>query len=207
MIEKEFKKRYGYDIKLNEDDKTYTILNVPLYPQSNKKSRRLYQTLERACLLEGNTKFPNKVDKFQIEICGDEIEKSWKLEFDDVYQVLKLFELNPKNLHFIKLEIIYPKRTSTLPNLIINVYEFNENGTNEIENEFDFLEFSSIYYNKKPFTKKRIEVMKKMGLKINEIVQIPALPMILLEFNEDGILKPIEYLNRAKKKLFEEVYP
>jgi hypothetical protein len=207
MTEKEFKKKYGYEIVFNEDNKSCIILGFPLYPQSSNKSKILYQHLELASLIEGNAQFPATINYTQLEREGDEISMYSDFHFDGIYQLLKEEKLNPHNLIYLKPEIYYPERTSKLPNLILNLYEFDENGFFEIEDEYEFLEFSFVYYKTKQFTKKRIEIMKEMGLKTNEIVQIPSLSLILLEFDEYGILKPISCFNQAKKTKLENIFP
>jgi hypothetical protein len=204
MNANDFKKRYGYDLVIN-DDKTCTILNTPLFPQSSNKSKKLYRHLERACLLDNNAKFPNKVKFSNIEIEGDFDSMYSDFHFDGIYQLLKAEKLNPLVLTFIKPEIYYPSRRNKLPNLIINIYQFDDNGFFEIEDEFEFIEFTFIYYNTKQFTNKRIGLMKEMGLKIEEIIQIPAIPLISIEFDDNGIIKPIGYLERAKGKKLDEI--
>jgi len=200
----DFKKRYGYDLVIN-DDKTCTILNTPLFPQSSNKSKKLYRDIEIASLIEGNAKFPNKVKFSNIEIEGDFVTMYSDFDFDGIYQLLKDENLNPSILTFIKPEIYYPHRNSKLPNLIINIYQFDNNGKFEIEDEFDFIEIAFIYYNTKQFTNKRIEILKEMGLKTEEIFQIPSTPLLLIEFDDNGIIKPIDYLEKAKGKKLEEI--
>jgi hypothetical protein len=207
MFEKDFKKKYGYDIVFDEDKTTCIIINTPLYPQTSKKSRKLYRVLEQVSLIEGNAQFPATIKYTQLEKEGNEVSMYSEFHFDGIYQLLKEEKLNPKNLTYLKPEIYYPDRTSKLPNLILNLYEFDENGFFEIEDEYEFLDFSFVYYKTKQFTKKRIELMKEMGLKTNEIVQLPALPLILLEFDDYGILKPISCFNQAKKTKLENIFP
>ena len=207
MIQKDFKKKYGYDIVFHDNNTTCTIINTPLYPQSSNKIRKLYRDLERVILIEGNAKFPAKIKYTQIEIEGDETNMYFDFHFDGIYQILIEHNLNPKNLIYLKPEIYYPERRSKLPNLILNLYEFDKNGFFDINDEYEFLEFSFIYYRTKQFTKKRIELMKEMGLKTNEILQMPALPLILLEFDDYGNLEPISCFNRAKETKVEDIFP
>jgi hypothetical protein len=207
MFEKYFKKKYGYDIVFNDDKTSFVIINTPLYPQSSNKIRKLYRDLERVILIEGNAKFPATIKYTQLEREGDEISIYSDFHFDGIYQLLKEEKLNSQNLIYLKPEIYYPKRTSKLPNLILNLYEFDDNGFFEIEDEYEFLEFSFVYYKTKQFTKKRIELMKEMGLKTNEILQMPSLPLILLEFDEYGNLEPISCFYRAKETKIEDIFP
>ena len=205
MNQSEFKKKYGYEVVHNKEKNTYSIIDTPLYPQSSNKIRKLFTDIERASLFEGGAMFPNKVKFSNIEIEGDFVSMYMDFHFDGMHQLLKDENLNPLLLTFFKPEIYYPKRSSKLPNLIINIYQFDNNGLFEFEDEFEFLDFSFINYNKKQFTKKRLEIMKEMGLKIEEITQIPAIPLLLVKFDNTGIVEPFEYLERAKGKKLEEI--
>jgi hypothetical protein len=185
-MKKKFTKN-GFDIVEDIENNTHYINDFPEFPNKNKKSKEIFQTIEQIVLTEKEVLFPMK---FNI------IERVVKLCIDtqDYFSFYGIKNLINRDKHlfigtdtFFKVKFSYEEN---FPILKIIYYTIdNEKGQINCSSMDMLLHIIFINYNQKQFTKRRVNYLQNVvGLNMYEIRQIPILPVQWLEYDLDGNL-------------------
>jgi hypothetical protein len=185
-MKKKFTKN-GFDIVEDIENNTHYINDFPEFPNKNKKSKEIFQTIEQIVLTEKEVLFPMK---FNI------IERVVKLCIDtqDYFSFYGIKNLINRDKHlfigtdtFFKVKFSYEEN---FPILKIIYYTIdNEKGQIDCSSMDMLLQIIFINYNQKQFTKRRVNYLQNVvGLNMDGIRQIPILPVQWLNFDKDGNL-------------------
>jgi hypothetical protein len=177
----------GFDIIEDTEKNTHYITDFPQFPNKNIRSKDIFQTIEQIVLTEKYISFPMK---FNI------IERVVKLCIDtqDYFSFEGIKNLINKDKHlfigtdtFFKVKFSYEEN---FPILKIIYYTIdNEKGQIDCSSMDMLIHIIFINYNQKQFTKRRVNYLQNVvGLNMDEIRQIPILPVQWLEYNLDGNL-------------------
>jgi hypothetical protein len=191
---KKEKDLFGYKVKHLKDEKKYTILDFPNFPQETMNSRIIFSKIERDNFYERDIHFP-----IHFNITERIIEIEYKnIEFFTIKDLFRVIEKDKDRFintdTFFKVKLFYENKCSVLS---ITYYTITNDGSTTIENINDLLDFIFIYYDKKNFTKKFIKKRIEKNSKIpNDIEYIPLIPLLWLDFDECGNLK---YFNHFRE--------
>lgn len=188
--------KYGYDI-INEGD-DYFITDFPNFPNQNKKSKKLFQLLERKILKEKFIYYPTKFNIIErVVLLCDETSDSFSFS-----GIKKLID-NDKSLFidtktFFKIKITFIGKDTELRIIYYTIN--NEKGLIDCSSLDMMLNIIFINYNIKQFTQKRIDLLtNKYNLDIDEIKQIPLLPVQWLDFDDNGNILDFPNLKIVEK--------
>jgi hypothetical protein len=165
----------------------YYIDDFPPFPNKNKKSKNTFQSIEQIVLTERDITFPFKfiMTERVVKLCIDTEEY---FSFEGIKNLID----RDKHLFlgtntFFKVKFSYE---DNFPILKIIYYTIdNEKGQISCSNMDMLLQIIFINYNQKQFTKKRVDYLKNVvQLNMDEIRQIPILPVQWLNFDENGNL-------------------
>jgi hypothetical protein len=195
-MKKQFKLN-GFNV-VNEVDKSlYYIDEFPEFPNKNKKSKETFQSIEEIILDDKISSFPLKfnITERVVKLCLDTEEY---FSFEGIRELIKrdthLFK-NSKT--FFKIKFNYE---DNIPILRIIYYTIDdEKGLIDCSSFDMLLDMIFINYNQKQFTKKRIDYLENVvQLNIDEIKQIPIIPVQWLDFDEEGNLSEFPNLLLCK---------
>ena len=177
-----------------KDNNINYIDNFPEFPNKNSRSKKTFQTLERIILTEKELEFPLN---FNITERVVELHEDTSIYFSTL-GLKKLIdrdkEIFKDTKTFFKIKISW---VSNVVVLVITYYTLdNQKGLINCFSLDDMLDNIFINYNTKQFTTKRIEYLKKFPkLKIDEIKQIPIIPVRWLDDNIDNYLSDLINMN------------
>ena len=173
----------GY--KLVNNDTDYYINDFPNFPNQNQKSKKLFQSLERIILLEKEIIYPLKFNLTErvVKLCD---ETSEFFSFSGIKKLIdrdKSLFINTKT--FFKTKISFVDNNTELK-IIYHTID-NDKGLIDCYSSEMLLDIIFINYKLKQFTPRRVEVLTDLyNLDMNEIRQIPLLPVQWLDFDENG---------------------
>lgn len=177
-----------------KDNNINYIDNFPEFPNKNSRSKKTFQTLERIILTEKELEFPLN---FNITERVVELHEDTSIYFSTL-GLKKLIdrdkEIFKDTKTFFKIKISW---VSNVVVLVITYYTIdNQKGLINCFSLNDMLDNIFINYNTKQFTTKRNEYLKKFpNLKIDEIKQIPIIPVRWLDDNIDNYLSDLINMN------------
>jgi hypothetical protein len=186
----------GY--KLVKDDTTYHIEGFPEFPNKNKKSKETFRKLESVILKEEELVFPLKFSiterVVQLSIGTEEYFSITGIE--NLINRDKSLFLNTKTFFKIKISFI-----ENITELKIIYYTIDNNKGLIDCNSFEMLlDIISIQYNVKQFTPRRVEFLTDVvKLRMNEIRQIPIIPVQWLRYDVNGNLEEFPNLQLIDK--------
>lgn len=178
---------YGFKVIQGQDKKSVKILNFPHFPQETKQSRKFHYELEKYNFTTRNIQFPIKLDiterKFEVDYGS--------IDFFTLQELFNIIEIDKdrfiNTVTFFKVKLVYENKKSIIS---IIYYNINSNGNLTIQDINELLDFTFIHYDKKRFTKKFINPrIKKYGEFPNDVEQIPLLPLLWLDYDENNNLK------------------
>ena len=173
----------GY--KLVKNDTDYYINDFPNFPNQNQKSKKLFQSLERIILSEKEIIYPLKFNLTErvVKLCD---ETSEFFSFSGIKKLIdrdKSLFINTKT--FFKTKISFVDNNTELK-IIYHTID-NDKGLIDCYSSEMLLDIIFINYKLKQFTPRRVEVLTDLyNLDMNEIRQIPLLPVQWLDFDENG---------------------
>ena len=176
----------GFNAKKGEDG----LIDINMtcdYPQEKRECFEFHQRLELLKIKETNITFPLRLIHWTITI--NPTNESVIKEYFSLKGIKKIIDENKSKLigkiTFVKTEISYPLKAK-FPNLYVYFHQVVAEGGEYIICDNEMIESCSIHYeNIKQFTKKRIADLKKL-VNVEELQQIPFLPIELISFNELG---------------------
>lgn len=182
---------FGFKVLHNQEEKNYEIFDVPIFPQETIQSKRLYSEIERYNFLTRDVNFPLKLDITERVV---EVEKK-VIEFFSMRDLFNVIERDKNRFintdTFLKVNLVYENKKSILT---IIYYTISSEGTTEISSLDKLQDFIFITFNKKKFTKKFITPRSsKYGCVCNDIVNIPLIPLLWLDYDSNNNLKYFEH--------------
>ncbi len=180
-------KRDGFVIVRNLINDEYFIDNFPPFPNKNRKSKEIFQSVEKLILLERDILFP-----FKFNITERVVKLS--LDTEEDFSIKGILNLIERDKHlFINTDTFFKIKFSyedNYPFLKIIYYTIdNDNGLISCSSFEMLLHIIFINYNTKQFTKKRVDFLKnEVKLNMDEIRQIPLIPVQWLNFDSEGNL-------------------
>jgi hypothetical protein len=180
------KKEVNYNgYKLVKNDTDYYIDDFPNFPNQNQKSKKLFQSLERIILSEKELIYPLKFNLTErvVKLCD---ETSEFFSFSGIKKLIdrdKSLFINTKT--FFKTKISFVDNNTELK-IIYHTID-NDKGLIDCYSLEMLLDIIFINYKLQQFTPRRVEVLTDIyNLDMNEIRQIPLLPVQWLDFDENG---------------------
>ena len=179
--------KYGYDVVEDTEKNIHYIDDYPQFPNKNIRSKYIFQTIEQIVLTEKYIPFPMKfyMTERVVKLCVDTEEY---FSFEGIKNLIN----KDKHLFigtdtFFKVKFSYEEN---FPILKIIYYTIdNEKGQIDCSSMDMLLHIIFINYNQKQFTKKRVNYLENVvELNMDEIRQIPILPVQWLEYDLDGNL-------------------
>jgi hypothetical protein len=203
--EKIIKYAFGYNCVRSANNKHFAALQVPQFPQRSKKALKLYHFLESVNLSLGSVVFPAEIKYSRMVIREDLNATLSNLSFNGIFNAISIANIDPERKTFFKVEIKFLNKTDIVPELIIHFYEFDQTEGLLFEDADSFLEFAFITYDStKIFTEKRMEEMKKRNIPVNELYQVPFMPIERI-YLKNGLIEPIGYFEDAKEYKLEDL--
>jgi hypothetical protein len=194
---KNFTDLFDFEVR-HLDDGSVEILDLCAYPQDSKNCFYLHKHLDLHNIYKSGVEFPINLSHWSVNITPDNeeiIKKYYSLDGIKIILDENIDKLKGE-ITFFKPEITYFPN-SKFPNLIIHFYQLVNVGGVSIIDELDMFENCLIHYqDTKQFTEDRLEELEKL-VKVDELHQIPFLPIELIQFDEDKI-KEIEQHILAK---------
>lgn len=177
----------GFNIVGDIKNDEYYIDDFPPFPNKNRKSKEVFQLLEKSILLEKNITFPFKfnITERVVKLC---------LDTEDSFSIRGILDLIDRDKHlFINTDTLFKIKFSyedNFPILKIIYYTIdNERGQINCSSLDMLLHIIFINYNQKQFTKKRVDYLEnEVMLNMDEIRQIPLIPVQWLNFDSEGNL-------------------
>jgi hypothetical protein len=185
-MKKKFTKN-GYDVVEDTEKKIHYITDFPQFPNKNIRSKDIFQTIEQIVLTEKHISFPMKFNIIErvVKLC---IDTQDYFSFEGIKNLIN----RDKHLFigtdtFFKVKFSYEEN---FPILKIIYYTIdNEKGQIDCSSMDMLLHIIFINYNQKQFTKKRVNYLENVvELNMDEIRQIPILPVQWLKYDLDGNL-------------------
>jgi hypothetical protein len=175
----------GYKV-VREGEILY-IDEFPNFPNQNKKSKEVFQAVERIILNEKFIFFPTKfniTERVVLYAIGTEDYFSIS-GIKNLIDRDKLLFIDTKTFFKIKISFI-----DSIMELKIIYYTIDDDkGLIYCDSFENLLEIICIKYNTKQFTPKRVEFLTNVAnLKMNELKQIPIIPVQWLNFDKNGNL-------------------
>ncbi|WP_297511719.1 hypothetical protein [Flavobacterium sp.] len=177
----------GFDVVKDIENNTHYIDDFPQFPNKNKNSKEIFQIIEQIVLTEKVITFPMKFNMIErvVKLCIDTEEY---FSFEGIKNLID----RDKHLFlgtntFFKVKFSYEEN---FPILKIIYYTIdNDKGQIDCSSMDMLLHIIFINYNQQQFTKKRVDYLENVvGLNMDEIRQIPLLPVQWLNFDENGNL-------------------
>jgi hypothetical protein len=177
----------GFDVIEDTEKKIHYIDDFPQFPNKNIRSKDIFQTIEQIVLTEKHISFPMKFNIIErvVKLC---IDTQDYFSFEGIKNLIK----RDKHLFigtdtFFKVKFSYEEN---FPILKIIYYTIdNEKGQIDCFSMNMLLNIIFINYNQQQFTKRRVNYLQNVvGLNMDEIRQIPILPVQWLNFDKDGNL-------------------
>ena len=177
----------GFDVIEDTENNIHYIDDFPQFPNKNIRSKDIFQTIEQIVLTEKHISFPMKFNIIErvVKLC---IDTQDYFSFDGIKNLIN----RDKHLFtgtdtFFKVKFSYEEN---FPILKIIYYTIdNEKGQIDCSSMDMLLHIIFINYHQKQFTKKRVHYLQNVvGLNMDEIRQIPILPVQWLNFDKDGNL-------------------
>jgi len=185
-MKKKFTKN-GFDVIEDTEKKIHYIDDFPEFPNKNIRSKDIFQTIEQIVLTEKYIPFPMKFNMTErvVKLCIDTEEY---FSFEGIKNLINRDKHLFKGTDtFFKVKFSYEDNSPILK--IIYYTIDNDKGQIVCSNMSMLLHIIFINYNQKQFTKKRVDYLENVvGLNMDEIRQIPILPVQWLEFDLDGKL-------------------
>lgn len=177
----------GFVVVGDKENDTYYIDDYPPFPNKNKRSKDVFQSIEKIILLEKNISFPFKfnITERVVKLC---------LDTEESFSIRGILDLIERDKHlFINTDTFFKIKFSyedNFPILKIIYYTIdNEKGQINCSSLDMLLHIIFINYNQKQFTKKRVEYLEnEVMLNMDEIRQIPLIPVQWLNFDSEGNL-------------------
>lgn len=179
--------RNGFSIVGEIKNDEYYIDDFPSFPNKNKKSKEVFQSLEKLILLERDILFP-----FKFNITERVVKLS--LDTEEDFSIKGILNLIERDKHlFINTDTFFKIKFSyedNYPVLKIIYYTIdNEKGLINCSSLDMLLHIIFINYNTKQFTQKRAGYLEnEYMLNMDEIRQIPLIPVQWLNFDSEGNL-------------------
>jgi hypothetical protein len=187
----------GY--KVVKDENIHYIDDFPEFPNVNKKSKKKFQSIERIILNEKFICFPLKFNLIErvIQLTEDNEEYFSFTGIKNRIEKDKLLFVNTKT--FFKIKVSFVDNNTELK---IIYYTIDENGLNDCSSMEMMLNIIFIKYNVKQFTPKRVEfLMNVVKLDMEEIRQIPLIPVQWLDYGDDGNLLELKNIKIVDNEL------
>jgi hypothetical protein len=185
-MKKKFTKN-GFDVIEDTEKNTHYITDFPQFPNKNIRSKDIFQTIEQIVLTEKHISFPMKFNIIErvVKLC---IDTQDYFSFEGIKNLIN----RDKHLFigtdtFFKVKFSYEENFPILK--IIYYIIDNEKGQIDCFSMNMLLNIIFINYNQQQFTKRRVNYLQNVvGLNMDEIRQIPILPVQWLNFDKDGNL-------------------
>ena len=175
------------EYKLVIDDSIYYFNDYPDFPNQTKKSKKIFQSLERIILKQKLIWYPSKFNITERVVQLDDQTR----EFFSFSGIRKLIDRD-KSLFvdtntFFKLKISFVDNITELKIIYYTIN--NDKGLIDCVSSDMMLDIIFIRYKVFQFTPRRVEVLtNRFNLNMNEIRQIPIIPVQWLNFDENGNL-------------------
>jgi hypothetical protein len=176
-----------FEYKFIKNENEYYITDFPNFPNQNRKSKHLFQSLERIILKEKFIFYPTKfnITERVVLLCD---ETSDFFSFSGIKKLInkdKLLFIDTNT--FFKIKISFVDKNTELK--IIYYTIDNDKGLIDCSSSDMMLNIIFINYKLKQFTPKRIDLLtNEYNLDFKEIKQIPLIPVQWLDFDENGNL-------------------
>jgi hypothetical protein len=177
----------GFECEKTDDGLVSIDVNCA-FPQEKKNCLLLYNRLEELMIIDSKIEFPLRL-KHWVETINPTDQYTLKNYFR-ISGIKKIVDENKSKLigkiTFVKPEVQYSKK-GKYPNLHIHFYQVAEDEGVYLTDIQEMIELSSIYYNTKQFTKKRLSDLEPFINPV-ELQVMTFFPMELVRFDGEEIL-------------------
>ena len=179
--------KFGFDVVEDTKNNIHYIDDFPQFPNKNNRSKDIFQTIEQIVLKEKHITFPMKFNMTErvVKLCFDTEEY---FSFEEIKNLIN----RDKHLFigtdtFFKVKFNFEDNSPILKIIYYTIQ--NDKGQIDFSSMDMLLNIIFINYNQKQFTQKRVDYLENVvQLNMDEIRQIPILPVQWLDFDLDGKL-------------------